>query len=86
MILLARTLIKNPPLLILDVPCQGLDYKQSMQFVSLIDHICLQSKKTLMYVSHDESTIPVCIQKVLQFEKGTHKIYSINKTAALAVA
>jgi molybdate transport system ATP-binding protein len=86
MILLARTLIKNPPLLILDEPCQGLDYKQSMQFVSLIDHICLQSKKTLIYVSHDESTIPVCIQKVLQFEKGTHKIYSINKTAALAVA
>src|SRR5690606_23306732 len=29
MILLIRTLIKNSPLLILDEPCQGLDYKQS---------------------------------------------------------
>jgi molybdate transport system ATP-binding protein len=86
MILLARTLIKNPPLLILDEPCQGLDYKQSVEFVSLIDHICLHSKKTLIYVSHDESAIPSCIQKVLHLEKGTHKIYSINKTAALAVA
>ena len=85
MILLARTLIKNPPLLILDEPCQGLDYKQSVEFVSLIDHICLHSKRTLIYVSHDESAIPSCIQKVLQLEKGTHKIYSI-KTAALAVA
>lgn len=86
MILLGRTLIKNPPLLILDEPCQGLDYKQSVEFVSLIDHICLHSKRTLIYVSHDESAIPSCIQKVLQLEKGTHKIYSINKTAALAVA
>lgn len=86
MVLLVRTLIKNPPLLILDEPCQGLDYKQSVEFVSLTDHICLHSKKTLIYVSHDESAIPSCIQKVLQLEKGTHKIYSINKTAALAVA
>ena len=86
MILLARTLIKNPPLLILDEPCQGLDYKQSLEFILLIDHICLHSKKTLIYVSHDESAIPSCVQKVLQLEKGTHKIYSINKTAALAVA
>lgn len=86
MILLIRALIKNPPLLILDEPCQGLDYQQSIQFVSLIDHICSLSKKTLIYVSHDESTIPSCIQKVLQLEKGTYKIYSTNKTAALAVA
>ena len=86
LILLVRALIKNPPLLILDEPCQGLDYQQSIQFVSLIDHICSLSKKTLIYVSHDESTIPSCIQNVLQLEKGTYKIYSINKTAALAVA
>ncbi|MEO8962832.1 MAG: ATP-binding cassette domain-containing protein [Ginsengibacter sp.] len=86
MILLIRALIKNPPLLILDEPCQGLDYQQSIQFVSLIDHICSLSKKTLIYVSHEESTIPSCIQKVLELERGTFKIYSINKTAALAVA
>ena len=86
MILLIRTLIKNSPLLILDEPCQGLDYKQSVEFVSLVDHICLHSKKTLIYVSHDESTIPTSIQKVLQLERGTYTIYSINKSAALAVA
>jgi molybdate transport system ATP-binding protein len=72
--------------LILDEPCQGLDYKQSVEFVSLVDHICLHSKKTLIYVSHDESTIPTSIQKVLQLERGTYTIYSINKSAALAVA
>ena len=86
MILLARALVKNPPLLVLDEPCQGLDQKQSDQFVSLIDHVCSASNKTLIYVSHDISNIPTCIQKVLELEKDGHKIYSINQPTALAVA
>ncbi|MEO9020543.1 MAG: ATP-binding cassette domain-containing protein [Ginsengibacter sp.] len=79
MILLARALVKNPPLLVLDEPCQGLDLKQSRQFTSLIDHICLRSMKTMIYVSHDESNVPGCVQKVLQLEKGGYQIYSVNK-------
>ena len=85
-ILLARALVKNPPLLVLDEPCQGLDKKQSAQFVSLIDHICLASNKTLIYVSHDESNIPACVQKVLELKNGGYQIYPIEQIAALAVA
>jgi molybdate transport system ATP-binding protein len=79
-------LVKNPPLLVLDEPCQGLDEKQSAQFVSLIDHVCTSSNKALIYVSHDESNIPNCVEKVLQLEKGAHKIYSLNQQIGLAVA
>ena len=86
MILLARALVKNPPLLVLDEPCQGLDEKQSDQFVSLINHICAGSNKTLIYVSHDESNIPACIEKVLKLENKEHKIYSLNEPMGLAVA
>src|SRR6185295_14005255 len=47
MVLLARALVKNPPLLILDEPCQGLDEEQIDEFIGLIDDLCDQSGKTL---------------------------------------
>ncbi len=67
--LLARALIKNPPLLILDEPCQGLDIAHVQQFIQLIDHICAQSNTTLIYVSHYDNEIPHCItQKTALFQ------------------
>jgi molybdate transport system ATP-binding protein len=86
MILLARALVKNPPLLVLDEPCQGLDQQQSDKFVSLIDHVCSSSNKTLIYVSHDKTNVPTCVEKVLLLEKQGQKIYSVNQEIELAVA
>ena len=83
--LLARALVKNPPLLILDEPCQGLDEQQVKDFVALVDDIHNQSNKTLIYVSHYENEIPTCIDKVLVLENKNQKQYSINNEAALAV-
>jgi len=85
--LLARALVKNPPLLILDEPCQGLDEQQVKDFVVLVDDLCKLSSKTLIYVSHYENEIPKCIDKVMLLENGNEKQYSINikKETALAV-
>ncbi len=85
--LLARALVKNPSLLILDEPCQGLDDKQVKDFVALVDALCTRSNKTLIYVSHYENEIPKCISKILLLEGDDEKKYSINikNTTALAV-
>ncbi|HEY4336165.1 MAG TPA: ATP-binding cassette domain-containing protein, partial [Puia sp.] len=71
MILLARALIKNPPLLILDEPCQGLDEEQTARFRSLISTLVDAFGTTLIYVSHYRQELPACIDHFLRLEKGS---------------
>jgi molybdate transport system ATP-binding protein len=70
MVLLARALIKNPPMLILDEPCQGLDEGQTDHFRALITALCEAFDKTLVYVSHYRQELPACIDRFLQLDKG----------------
>lgn len=68
--LITRALVKNPPLLILDEPCQGLDTEQKESVKDLINHLCAVSNLTLIYVSHYPEDIPDCINKSLSLENG----------------
>jgi molybdate transport system ATP-binding protein len=68
--LLARALVKNPPLLILDEPTQGLDTSQQQFFTHLIDEICRVSNVTVIYVSHYEHHIPKAVTKRIKLENG----------------
>lgn len=70
MTLLARALVKNPPLLILDEPCQGLDDGQTRNFRELVNQLCVHFRTTLLYVSHYEKDIPACVQHQLRLEAG----------------
>ena len=70
MVLLARALIKNPPMLILDEPCQGLDEEQTNYFRKLIDALCKAFGTTLIYVSHYRGEIPDCVDHFLKLANG----------------
>jgi len=71
LVMLARALVKTPPLLILDEPTQGLDVNQTNNFKSVIEAICLVTDVTLIYVSHYQEDIPSVVQLKLNLKQGT---------------
>lgn len=68
--MLARAMVKNPSLLILDEPCLGLDAERQEQFKNLIDTICRMSDLTLIYVSHYQDEMPLSITHSLKLDQG----------------
>lgn len=52
MVLIVRAMVKHPPLLILDEPTSGLDKENTELIVALINKIAIESKTTIIYVSH----------------------------------
>ena len=66
LVLLARTMIKNPDLLILDEPLHGLDAVNKARARKIISHYCAQPQRTLIYVTHNFDEIPGNIDKSLK--------------------
>ena len=54
LLLIARGLIKHPPLIILDEPCQGLDDENRLRVLDLLGDFVKGSESTLLYVTHHE--------------------------------
>ncbi len=70
LVLLARALVKNPPLLILDEPCQGLDTEQMLRFRDTVNAIGEHPDRTLVYVSHYTEEIPSCVNRTIRLNQG----------------
>jgi molybdate transport system ATP-binding protein len=68
LILIARAMVKSPPLLILDEPCQGLDRTNRNRVLELIDQIGLNSATQILYVTHIATDQLNCFSHELRFE------------------
>ncbi|TBR44265.1 molybdate ABC transporter ATP-binding protein ModF [Marinomonas agarivorans] len=52
LLLIARAMVKQPALLILDEPCLGLDDLNRQLVLALIEKICASGQTTVIYVNH----------------------------------
>jgi molybdate transport system ATP-binding protein len=77
--LLARAMVKNPPVLILDEPCQGLDQQQKTHFINIVNILCNSNERTFIYVSHYSEDVPNCIDKVIELNNGIATTYIHTK-------
>lgn len=67
MLLIIRSMVKTPPLLILDEPLQGLDGFARAQVKAFISYIMRNGKTSVLFVSHHEEDIPEGFTNRLSF-------------------
>ena len=75
-IAIARTIYKDPKIVLLDEPSLGLDNNSAKNLINLIQHL-KNEKKTIIFTSH-ASNLLLLANKVMVLEKG--KVISFDKT------
>ena len=61
LLLIARALVKHPPLLILDEPCQGLDPLNRALVLRMIDRLVATGLTQLIYITHEPEDRLECV-------------------------
>ena len=72
MVMVARAMVKHPPLLILDEPTIELDDENSQLFIEMVNAIAAEKQVAIIYVSHrdEENLKPERIFELVPSEKG----------------
>ena len=72
MVMVARAMVKHPPLLILDEPTIELDDENSRLFIDMVKAIAAEKQMAIMYVSHraEEDLQPDKVFELIKTENG----------------
>jgi len=69
LVLLARALVKRPPLVILDEPFQGMDADATTHCREWLDRE-LSADQTLLFVTHEPTELPRSVSRTLRLARG----------------
>src|SRR5690606_23744966 len=65
LVLIARALVKQPPLLILDEPTQGLDDINRHRVLYFLEHLATQRTSTIIMASHrQDESLPLFVHHI----------------------
>jgi molybdate transport system ATP-binding protein len=62
-------MVKLPIILVLDEPCQGLDFSNRRMILDLVDYIGRETPTHILYTTHHKDEIPPCITNVLELKR-----------------
>ena len=83
-VLIARALISNPEILILDEPCSGLDVTARDRMLNTVEDLAKQGKMTIIYVTHYAEEVLDCFEYALLLRNG--KIYKKGSSSEIFTA
>ncbi|RLL46542.1 metal ABC transporter ATP-binding protein [Oceanobacillus piezotolerans] len=84
-IFIARALVNDPELIILDEPTVGVDYENVKRFYELLHRLHDKNNITLLLVTHDTGTMTehatdiVCLNKTLHFHGKPNEYTSLSE-------
>lgn len=67
---IARSIAKNPKLLLADEPTGALDFKTGKQILKLLEDVCRKEKMTVVIITHN-SVLASMADKVIKINNGT---------------
>ena len=67
---IARSIAKNPKLLLADEPTGALDFKTGKQILNLLEDVCRKEKMTVIIITHN-SILASMADKVIKINNGT---------------
>ena len=73
---LARCLLRDKPILLLDEPFSALDPDLRQEMLALLERLCTEKKLTLLLVTHQPNELIGRIDRIIHIENGR-----IEKTA-----